>query len=112
MPPSLSLGAACSLSAPPALSLSPALSVPAALSAARSVPAARGGANSGPAVAGRFGEYVWRITQFYKAFHQRTVGMDGIYLHDPTALVAAFKPELFTWQDGKARCCAGPESGS
>ena len=21
---------------------------------------------------GRFGEYVWRIAQFYKAFHQRT----------------------------------------
>lgn len=59
---------------------------------------------------GVFGPYVWKIAQFYKAFHLRTVGLDGIYLHDPTALLAAFRPELFTWTDGKARtdCAADP----
>ena len=31
--------------------------------------------------------------------------MDGIYMHDPTALVAVLQPELFTWQTGMVRVC-------
>lgn len=52
---------------------------------------------------GRFGEYVWSICQFYKSYHQRVMGLDGIYLHDPTALVACLRPELFTWTEGAVR---------
>ena len=37
---------------------------------------------------GRFCSYAWSISQYYKAYHVRTMGMDGIFLHDPTALVA------------------------
>ena len=29
--------------------------------------------------------------------------MDGIFLHDPTTMVAAFRPELFTWKEGAVR---------
>ena len=53
--------------------------------------------------AGRFGSYVWSICQFYKSYHMRVMGVDGIYLHDPTAYVAAIAPELFTWTDGAVR---------
>lgn len=35
---------------------------------------------------GRFGAYAWAIAQFYKAYHKHSVGLDGIYLHDPTTL--------------------------
>lgn len=56
-----------------------------------------------PPAAGRFGEYVWSITQFYKAYHVRSVGLDGIYLHDPTCVMAAIRPELFRWVEGSVR---------
>lgn len=29
--------------------------------------------------------------------------MDAIHLHDPTALVAVLRPELFTWHSGAVR---------
>lgn len=46
---------------------------------------------------GRFAEYVWSISQFYKAYHMTSNRLDGIFLHDPTAFVAVFRPELFSW---------------
>jgi uridine nucleosidase len=52
---------------------------------------------------GRFSAYAWSICQFYKAYHARSVGLDGIYLHDPTALVAVLAPHLFGWTDGAVR---------
>jgi uridine nucleosidase len=57
---------------------------------------------------GRFGSYCWSICQFYKAYHQRVMGLDGIYLHDPTAYVAAVEPELFTWTDGAVKVATDP----
>ena len=52
---------------------------------------------------GRFAAYAWSICQFYKAYHMHSVGLDGIYLHDPTALVAVLQPQLFGWTDGAVR---------
>jgi uridine nucleosidase len=52
---------------------------------------------------GRFSAYAWSICQFYKAYHARSVGLDGIFLHDPTALVAVLAPQLFGWTDGAVR---------
>ena len=54
-------------------------------------------------VAGRFCAYAWSISQYYKQYHMRTMGMDGIFLHDPTAFVASIMPELFTWTEGSVR---------
>jgi inosine-uridine nucleoside N-ribohydrolase len=62
--------------------------------------------------AGRFSAYTWSICQFYKAYHQRSVGLDGIFLHDPTALVAVLAPHLFGWNDGAVRVsCDGIARG-
>jgi uridine nucleosidase len=62
--------------------------------------------------AGRFSAYCWSICQFYKAYHTRSVGLDGIFLHDPTALVAVLQPQLFGWQDGGVRvACEGVARG-
>ena len=64
------------------------------------------------ASAGRFSAYTWSICQFYKAYHTRSVGLDGIYLHDPTALVAVLAPQLFGWHDGAVRVsCEGVARG-
>jgi len=40
--------------------------------------------------------FLYDISQFYMAFHRRTVGIDGIYMHDPAAVLLAFRPDLFT----------------
>lgn len=62
--------------------------------------------------AGRFSAYTWAICQFYKAYHVRSVGLDGIFLHDPTALAAVLAPELFGWNDGAVRVsCDGLARG-
>ena len=40
------------------------------------------------------------------------MGLDGIYLHDPTALVAVLAPQLFGWNDGAVRVsCEGIARG-
>jgi uridine nucleosidase len=52
---------------------------------------------------GRFSSYCWSICQFYKAYHARSVGLDGIYLHDPTALAAVLAPQHFGWAEGRVR---------
>ena len=40
------------------------------------------------------------------------MGLDGIYLHDPTALVAVLAPQLFSWHDGAVRVsCEGVARG-
>ena len=42
----------------------------------------------------------------------RSVGLDGIFLHDPTALVAVLAPQLFGWHDGAVRvACDGLARG-
>lgn len=55
------------------------------------------------AAGGRFCEYAWSICQFYKSYHQRSMSMDGIFLHDPTAFIAVIRPDLFTWTEGSIR---------
>jgi uridine nucleosidase len=52
---------------------------------------------------GRFGRYSWAISQFYKAYHVQNQGVDGIFLHDPTAFLAVLRPELFHWTLGAVR---------
>lgn len=41
----------------------------------------------------RFGSLVHDITRFYHQFHKDSVGIDGIFLHDPTALLMLLRPQ-------------------
>lgn len=49
---------------------------------------------------GRFGTFARDITRFYEDFHARSVGLRGIFLHDPTSLCFAVRPELFEVKNG------------
>lgn len=49
---------------------------------------------------GKIGEYCSAISQFYKNFHHEAYNCNGLMLHDPTALVAIFRPELFWFKRG------------
>ena len=51
----------------------------------------------------KHGTFLHAISEFYMAFHVRTTGFRGIFMHDPAAVVLAFKPELFTTKRGVVR---------
>jgi inosine-uridine nucleoside N-ribohydrolase len=40
-------------------------------------------------------DLITRITPFYLGAYKRMVGIDGFYVHDPTAVAAAIRPALF-----------------
>jgi len=57
---------------------------------------------------GKIGKYVKDISQFYQDFHKRVYNVNGLMLHDPTALMAVIRPDLFFWKRGAIRvCCEG-----
>uniref|UniRef100_A0A7S0YHA1 Inosine/uridine-preferring nucleoside hydrolase domain-containing protein n=1 Tax=Polytomella parva TaxID=51329 RepID=A0A7S0YHA1_9CHLO len=61
---------------------------------------------------GKYGRFVHAIAQFYLNYHRRSYNMNAIYLHDPTALVALIRPELFGWRRGAVRVvCDGVARG-
>lgn len=43
-------------------------------------------------------QLVRECTVIYFDIHQRKLGLNGCFLHDPAAVAAAFDPELFTWE--------------
>ena len=49
------------------------------------------------------GSFLHAISEFYMAFHVRTTGFRGIFMHDPAAVVLAFAPELFVTKRGRVR---------
>lgn len=52
---------------------------------------------------GRYGRYIYNISQFYKDWHVKSDGVHGIYLHDPTCFAALYKPQLFEFKRGAVR---------
>ena len=44
---------------------------------------------------GRAGDFIFRISQFYRDFYRSTGVTDGFYNHDPTAMVYLVDPSLF-----------------
>ena len=38
---------------------------------------------------------IMKMTRFYMTYHERTEGFNGGFLHDPIAVAAAVRPELF-----------------
>mmetsp|Transcript_16998 Transcript_16998/g.55606 ORF Transcript_16998/g.55606 Transcript_16998/m.55606 type:complete len:338 (+) Transcript_16998:43-1056(+) len=51
----------------------------------------------------RFGKYTESICEFYRAYHVKSYGLDGVYLHDPAAMVMVFREELFEFKSGAVR---------
>ncbi|XP_031390739.1 probable uridine nucleosidase 2 isoform X2 [Punica granatum] len=52
---------------------------------------------------GKFAQYLCRILDVYFAYHREAYFMNGVYLHDPTAILAAINPSLVTITEGVVR---------
>jgi inosine-uridine nucleoside N-ribohydrolase len=50
----------------------------------------------------RFGPFLYAISRFYEAFHQKEV-TGGFYVHDPSAVVFLIQPDLFETKRGPMR---------
>ena len=58
------------------------------------------------------GEFIYRISRFYRDFHHRHYGMNGIHTHDPSAIAYVINPDLFTTRRGPVRVITeGPAAG-
>jgi inosine-uridine nucleoside N-ribohydrolase len=52
---------------------------------------------------GEDGVFVRAISAFYQQFHRDSIGLDGFFVHDSTAVGYALHPELFTLARGAVR---------
>ena len=51
----------------------------------------------------RVGGFLYRISRFYKQFHDSTGVTGGFYVHDPSAVAYAIDPSLFTTEKARVR---------
>ncbi|XP_073125317.1 probable uridine nucleosidase 2 [Henckelia pumila] len=51
----------------------------------------------------KFAKYLCKILDVYFSYHHEAYSTRGVYLHDPTALLAAVDPSLFTYTEGVVR---------
>ncbi len=49
------------------------------------------------------GQFVWDVSRHYEAFHRDTENLEGIYVHDASAVAYLLAPELFTIRQGPVR---------
>ncbi|XP_050388148.1 probable uridine nucleosidase 2 [Argentina anserina] len=52
---------------------------------------------------GKFAQYLCKILDVYFSYHHDAYSTKGVYLHDPTALLAAVNPSLLTYTEGVVR---------
>lgn len=52
---------------------------------------------------GKFSQYLCKILDVYFSYHHDAYSTKGVYLHDPTALLAAVNPSLITYTEGVVR---------
>ncbi|KAL2487686.1 putative uridine nucleosidase 2 [Forsythia ovata] len=52
---------------------------------------------------GKFAQYLNKILDVYFSYHRDAYSTKGVYLHDPTALLAAVNPSLITCTEGAVR---------
>ncbi|CAK9161811.1 unnamed protein product [Ilex paraguariensis] len=52
---------------------------------------------------GKFSQYLSNILDVYFSYHHDAYSIKGVYLHDPTALLAAVIPSLMTYIEGVVR---------
>ncbi|KAK3444331.1 hypothetical protein EUGRSUZ_A00427 [Eucalyptus grandis] len=51
----------------------------------------------------RFAQYLSRILEVYFSYHREAYLTRGVYLHDPTAILASINPSLVTFTEGLVR---------
>ena len=49
---------------------------------------------------GKAGQFFWDISRFYEDFYRRATGIDGIFVHDSSAVAYLLDPSLFTTRAG------------
>uniref|UniRef100_A0A7N0UAV3 Inosine/uridine-preferring nucleoside hydrolase domain-containing protein n=1 Tax=Kalanchoe fedtschenkoi TaxID=63787 RepID=A0A7N0UAV3_KALFE len=52
---------------------------------------------------GRFSQYLDQILDVYFTYHHKAYNIKGVYLHDPTCIIAAINPSLITFTEGVVR---------
>ncbi|KAK9070911.1 hypothetical protein SSX86_009479 [Deinandra increscens subsp. villosa] len=52
---------------------------------------------------GIYAKYLSKILEFYFSYHRDAYSMKGVYLHDPTTILAAVNPSLMTYTEGVVR---------
>ncbi|XP_047335312.1 probable uridine nucleosidase 2 [Impatiens glandulifera] len=52
---------------------------------------------------GKLAQYLCKILDVYFAYHHDAYNIKGVYLHDPTTILAAVNPSLFTFAEGVVR---------
>lgn len=52
---------------------------------------------------GKYAQYLCKILEVYFSYHHDAYSTRGVYLHDPTALLVAVNPSLFTYMEGIVR---------
>lgn len=53
--------------------------------------------------AGDAGRFVWEVSRHYAQFHHDSAGLDGIYVHDSSAVAYVLAPHLYTVRQGPVR---------
>ncbi|GAQ82193.1 inosine-uridine preferring nucleoside hydrolase family protein [Klebsormidium nitens] len=51
----------------------------------------------------KFGRYIAEVVKFYAEWHLKSDHLQGIFVHDPSAMTAAIDPSLFSWKEGVVR---------
>ncbi|KAG1331257.1 Uridine nucleosidase 1 [Cocos nucifera] len=52
---------------------------------------------------GKYAQYLCKILEIYFSYHHEAYSTQAVYLHDPTALLAAVNPSLLTYTEGAVR---------
>ncbi|KAI9071005.1 hypothetical protein K1719_047037 [Acacia pycnantha] len=52
---------------------------------------------------GKFAQYLTKILGVYFSYHLEAYDNTGVYLHDPTTILAAVDPSLLTYTEGAVR---------
>ncbi|MDD1781094.1 nucleoside hydrolase [Enterovibrio sp. ZSDZ35] len=61
---------------------------------------------------GDTGQFLWDISRFYLAFYKERMGVNGCFVHDPSAIAYVIDPSLFEVRNGPIRVvCEGPAEG-
>ncbi|PMS19836.1 nucleoside hydrolase [Trinickia dabaoshanensis] len=53
--------------------------------------------------AGENGRFVWDVSRDYEAFHRSSAGLEGIYVHDSSAVAYLLAPQLYLTRSGPVR---------
>jgi len=52
---------------------------------------------------GAAGQFIWDVSRHYEAFHQQSAQLNGIYVHDSSAVAYVLAPHLYTTRSGPVR---------